>query len=159
MFKTLRLCTVVGVEPFLLYIRSENAEQATQFFDNDFLNRTRNKDKQMKIQLNRLKHVGTYQSYESITLPNGVDVDGWHDKFKVPYGIYVPTYNEQLTAQQNNETVADIIILVRHNSMFDISDNTYALKLEDGKTYKAIAYVPTDNLNGFDRITLKKATS
>ena len=113
----------------------------------------------MKIKLNRLKHIATYQSYESITLPNGVDVDGWNDKFKVPYGIYVPTYNEQLTAQQNNETVADIVILVRHNSMFNISDNTYALKLEDGKTYKATAYVPTDLLNGFDRITLKKATS
>ena len=113
----------------------------------------------MKIKLNRLKHVGTYQSYESITLPNGVDVDGWHDKFKLPYGVYVPSYNEQLTAQGNNETVADIIILVRHNSMFDLTSNTYSLKLEDGKTYKATAYVPTDLLDGFDRVTLRKATS
>lgn len=113
----------------------------------------------MKIQLNRLKHMGTYQTNAQIELPNGVDVDGWHDKGKVPYGVYVPSYNEELTAQQNNETVADIIILVRHNSMFDISNNTYAMKLEDGKTYKATGYVPTDNLNGFDRITLKKATS
>ena len=112
----------------------------------------------MKIKLNRLKHVGIYQTYAQIELPNGMDVDSWHDKGKVPYGIYVPTYNEELTAQQNNETVADIIILVRHNSMFDLA-NSYAIKLEDGKSYKATGYVPTDNLNGFDRITLKKSTS
>lgn len=114
----------------------------------------------MKIQLNRLKHVGTYQTNAQIELPNGMDVDGWHDKFKVPYGVYVPSYNEELTAEGNNESLTNITILVRHNvKLFDVTNNTYAIKLEDGKSYQAVNYAPTELLNGFDRITLKRATS
>lgn len=115
----------------------------------------------MKIKLNRLKHVGIYQTYAQLTLPNGMTVDSWKDtKTRVPYGVYVPSYTEQLNAEGDNESLTNISILVRHNvKLFDLTNNTYAIRLEDGKSYEAMNYVPTELLNGFDRITLKRATS
>lgn len=113
----------------------------------------------MQIRLNRLKHIGTYQVYVNKRLRNGMMVDSYLDQFSFPYGIYQPSYQDMLTAQGNNLTVADVTILVRHNDKFDVTHNTYVVKLEDGKSYKAISYAPSDSLNGFDRISLKKATS